>query len=180
MKKILHIALYLLCIFTLNGNAKTLHNPNFFDTVNSADSLAIIKITSGESCFAKTKCLETQGRKYQFSIVKVLVGKDLSANSSINRNNLCIGCEYVVAMREKKDKSIYVDIFPIQITQDHETKERQLLYLTKDDLLPIEMSKIRQGQLCNMKLKCQTYFLYRYVSEKDFSDDLIKKYKQTH
>ena len=180
MKNISLIFLLAAALFYGDTRANTIHQPNFFDTVSYTNSLVILRVTSGESCVEKEKCWETQGKKYKVSKIRGLAGENIPFDSATSKNNLCVGCEYFATIYIKKDKSILVNILPVNIIEDAKTKERQLLYVNENNLLPVEMSNLKLERICNAKLQCKDYPIYRYISEKKMINALLIDYNQTH
>lgn len=176
MKSRLNFLLAAIFLLAFDSEAKSTHDSNFFDTVGPAHSVALIKILSGEMCGKEAGCGKLGQNKYSLSTVNIYSGQNILAKSAITSNNLCIGCEYVATFYIKRDKSIVVTVYPIEIIADFKTKERRLLYTNIETMIPFEMSKLQVESICDSKLQCRSQAIYRYIPEKQFIN-FLKKFR---
>lgn len=174
MKKSMIIISLFACLFAVNSKAESTHKANFFDTIQPAHSVGIIKVVSGEVCVKDSGCKNFSQKKYKFVQVKKISGQDVVVNSVVSAERLCIDCEYFASFYVKRDKSIVTSVFPINIVTHTKTKERRLLYGNEDLFIPFELVQLHSDSICNSNLKCKSQVIYRYVSEKVFTDFLLK------
>ncbi|MEO8001942.1 MAG: hypothetical protein ABI644_08700 [Arenimonas sp.] len=174
MKKSIFIFTLFASFITFESTAKSTHMSNFFDTVQPANSVAFIKILSGQLCNKENECENSDQKKYKFAQTKILAGKSLAIDTVLSTNGLCVGCEYVATFYIRRDKSIATNVFPVNVVLDAETKERRLIYGNSDFAFPFELTKLQYKPVCNIDLKCRSQPFYRYVPEKVFIDFLLK------
>ena len=174
MKKTMILGLTLICLFVAKSQAKSMHESNFFDSVQPAHSIVLIKILSGESCSKSASCNNLAQKKYKFVQLKNIAGQTLPVESTLSVDNLCIDCEYVATFYLRRDRSVIVNIFPSNIIMDIKTGERRMVFGDINTYIPFELTKLQYSSVCSSNMKCKDQMKYRYISEEQFMDFLLK------